>query len=104
MDVIGELIADVRASGHEPAKIAAGAGMAASRLSEILERQQLPTVHEYFAIRRAIHPESTVPDEVVADLERLRATLGQSEQTGDRSEQLEEILEDLLRAMDRGRE
>ena len=103
MDVIGQLIEEVHASGYERAKIAADAGITPSRLSEILERTHLPTVHEYFAIRRVLHPESAMPEEAVAGLERLRATMAEPG-SGDRSEQLEEILEDLLRTLDRGRE
>ena len=98
MDVIGELIADVEASGYEQARIAADAGIAPSTLSRILNREQLPTVSEYFAIRRAIGRE-TPSDDVIADLERLHAAMA-----GDQPEQLTEILEDLLRGMDRGSE
>lgn len=94
VDVIGQLIADVEASGVERSKIAAGAGMSPAQLSRILDREQAPTVPEYFAIRKAIGREPDLSEDVVADLERLRVAL----QAGDG---LTEILDDLLRRMDR---
>jgi lambda repressor-like predicted transcriptional regulator len=96
VDLIGRLIADVDASGVERAQIAADAGMSLSQLNGVLDREQVPTVPEYVAIRKAIGGEPEISGEVVADLERLRVAL----QTGDGSG-LTEILEDLLRGMDK---
>lgn len=101
MDVIGELIADVDASGYKRARIAADAGMTTSKLSKILNRKQVPTVLEYYAIRKAIHREAALSREVVVDLERLRAALAESRQARDRSQHLTEILEDILRGLER---
>ena len=94
-DAIGQLIADVDASGVEREKIAAGAGMSPSQLTRILDREQVPTVPEYFAIRKAIGREPEVSEEVAADLERLRTAMQSGEDLGD-------ILEDLLRRVDEG--
>jgi hypothetical protein len=96
VDIIGQLVADVDASGLAPGQIAAAAGISPSQLTKILDREQVPTVPEYLAIRKAIGRAPEVSEEAAADLERLRVAL----HTGDRSG-LTAILEDLLRGMDK---
>ncbi len=76
MDPIGRMIEAVKSSGIKQNHIARLAGMSATKLSKILNRQQIPTVPDLIAIARAIHLDPArlfTEGELVIQLEALRS-------------------------------
>jgi phage repressor protein C with HTH and peptisase S24 domain len=91
MDIIGRLIDAVDATGLKRVRIAADAGMPASKLTKILKRKQAPTVLEYVAIAQAIHldPSRLFSDkELVVELETLRSAYEQLKTATDTIERM----------------
>jgi SOS-response transcriptional repressor LexA len=99
MDVIARLIAAVEASPYKRVRIAADAGMSATKLSKIMNRKQVPTVTDFIAIAQAIQLKLGrlfTDSELVVEPERLRAAHAASQQLIEVSARLDAILEDLL--------
>lgn len=99
MDVVERLIAAVEASRYKHVRIAADAGMPASKFSKIMNRKQVPTVPEFIAIARAIDldPGRLFTDsELVVDLERLQAAHATSRELRETSERLTAMLQRML--------